>query len=395
MHLYANSCCMMNVAVMRMGFLIFRNDSALLAERVQGSRAFDRLRLRQVQASTGSGCKRSDSLRSSRYGGMAIEQSGLTQSGPESQSTPRRRVQLPTSGSLRAFFQPVRARRTELGASTVVSGQIWLARSPLRPAAMWTALAGILSAGKFLLPLPLSWPEIVLLILLVDLLWGAIWRLAAGRAEVLPLPQRDTARTVALPYLTADSPAAHLLGDNTAEMWPVLFRIALPAALVALLTATALGVEAVGLTVLLLIVTTFGWISTRRAHQMPILLQSVVSIGLPWLLGALLSGVLPGTPHWGPLIGVVALQVLREWGLGRLQFSPADRLGLMVAASADIALGLLLIWLQVPLWLGLWFVASLPVWLTLLQQRPVARTAAWRLASILISAVAVGQSILT
>jgi hypothetical protein len=330
-----------------------------------------------------------------RYGAMAIEQSGLTQSGPETLSSRRRRVPRFPPGSVRAFFQPVRARQTDLGASTVVSGQIWLARSPLRPAAMWTAVAGILSAGRFLLPLPLSWAQIVLLILLVDLLWGAIWRLAAGRAEVLPLPQRDAARKVALPYLTADSPAAHLLGDNTAEMWPVLFRIALPAALVALLAATALGVEAVGLTVVLLVITTFGWISTRRAHQMPILLQSIVSIGLPWLLGALLSGIFPGTPRWFPLVSIIALQVLREWGLGRLQFGPADRLGLLVVVLADVVLGLLLIWLQVPLWFGVWFVVSLPVWISLLQRRPAAPTAVWRLTSILISAVAVGQSILT
>ena len=324
-----------------------------------------------------------------------IEQPGLTPTGPETQSSRRRRVPRPSLASLRAFFRPVRARQTDFGASTVIAGQIWMGRSPLRPAAMWAAVAGMLSADNFLLPLPLAWPQLVLLLLLVDLLWGAIWRLAAGRAEVLPLPQRDTTRTPALPYLTAESPAAHLLGDNTAEMWPVLFRIALPAALVALMTASALGVAAVILTMCVLVITTFGWISTRRAHQMPILLQCVVSIGLPWLLGALLSGIMPGTPRWLPLLLVLTLQVLREWGLGRLQIHRTDQLGLSVVIAADVGLGLLLIWLQVPVWLGLWFVVSLPVWLSLLQQRPVAQTAVWRLAALLISAVGVGQSILT
>lgn len=326
---------------------------------------------------------------------MAIEQPGLPQSGSETHPRRRWRMSRPSFAGVRAYFRPVRARRTDFAASTVMAGQIWMGRSPLRPAAMWAAVAGMLSADQFLLPLPLTWTQIVLLILLVDLLWGAIWRLAAGRAEVLPLPQQDTSQRPALPYLTADSPAAHLLGDNTAEMWPVLFRIALPAALVALFAASALGIEAVGLTVLLLIITTFGWISTRRAHQMPILLQSIVSIGLPWLLGALLAGVLPDTPLWLPLLLVIALQVLREWGLGRLRIGGSDRLGLTVVIAADVLLGLLLIWLQVPLWLGLWFVVSLPVWLALLQQRPVAQTAVWRLAAILISALGLGQSILT
>ena len=312
--------------------------------------------------------------------------------------------------------RPVRADRAGFSRSATVNMQLWLGHAPWRLTAGWAALAGVLAGSRFLLPLPLSWPTLVLLFLLVDPLWGSVWRLAGGRAELLPLHQKVIGQPLWLPYLQAGSPAAKLFANNTNATLPVLFRVAFPAVLMTLLVASALGWTALLLTGVLIVVTLLGWIDTRRGHVMPVFLHSVVTIGLPWLLAALLVGATPETDQWRALVLLLGLWVVHEWGSGRLALFAQDRLGQILMGVADGGIGLLLIWLQTPFWLAVWTVLTLPTWLQVVmsfQQNRTGQTALpgadglpissptfspasldiWQLAAMLVSALAVGQSI--
>jgi hypothetical protein len=175
---------------------------------------------------------------------------------------------------------------TTLSNSGVLNAQVWLGQMLWRPAAAWAMLAGLLSGGLFVQPVELAWSTVVLLLLLVDPLWGSLWRIAGGRIELLSLREANSQTHVSLPYLRPGSPAAKLLDRNTEDVLPVLFRVVLPAVLLALIVASALSAVAVGLTVVVLLCAGMGWISTRQAHRVPVLLHSLVSIGLPMLLAA-------------------------------------------------------------------------------------------------------------
>lgn len=73
-----------------------------------------------------------------------------------------------------------------------------------------------------------EWRTILLVLVLVDPLWGSIWRLAAGREELLPLQTKVTPHLVWLPYLKPGSPAARLFDWNYVRAVPLLFRVGLP-----------------------------------------------------------------------------------------------------------------------------------------------------------------------
>ena len=53
-----------------------------------------------------------------------------------------------------------------------------------------------------------------LLFLLVDPLWSGIWRLAAGRAEILPLHETNEQPSITLPYLRPDRSPYRLDTDS-------------------------------------------------------------------------------------------------------------------------------------------------------------------------------------
>lgn len=278
--------------------------------------------------------------------------------------------------------------------SASVNAQFWIGEMPWRPTAAWAALAGILAANRAEAPGVLTWQVTVLLLLLVDPLWGAIWRLAAGRAEQLPLHDRVIGGQFWLPYLAPDSPAAHLFGRNTGETLPVLFRIAFPTVAIAVLVASALGVSALVFTALLIVLTIFGWIGTRRAHMAPIFLHSVVTVGLPWLLAAVVTGAGMSVPGWRELTLMAGFWVVHQWGAGRLARLADDLLGMALMAGADIAIGLLLIWLQAPLWLAVWIGCVLPTWFAVYQRRPLRKVALWHVGAMLACATAVGQALI-
>ena len=73
------------------------------------------------------------------------------------------------------------------GDSATVNAQFWLDRLPLRITAGWSMLAALLATGLLWRPPTIAWSSLVLLWLLVDPIWGSIWRLAAGRTESLTL----------------------------------------------------------------------------------------------------------------------------------------------------------------------------------------------------------------
>jgi len=292
-----------------------------------------------------------------------------------------------------------------LAGSATLNAQVWLSQFPWRPTAGWAAIAGLLSAGLLGGSLDPVWTEVALTLLLVDLLWGGIWRLAAGRAEMLPLHEHALRRQVWLPYLEDHSPAALLLGWDDRGVLHLLYRVALPTVALALAVALVLGPAAIWLTLAVIAITVIGWTTRHAANVLPALLHSVITIVLPWTLVLVHFGLgeppsaggAPGeawaASNWQPHGVLVLLWFIHNWGEGRILRNPADWPGIGLLAVADMGIMLLLIALRLPLWLALMAVLWLPTWLSLAQRRPLLRISIWWLLAMLASAAALGQSL--
>ena len=171
-----------------------------------------------------------------------------------------------------------------MAAAGVVNTQVWLDQSFWRPAAFWAFCAGLLASGALRQVDSLSLTALTVLALLVDPLWGGIWRLSGGRqALLLPTARREEAR-MWLPYLQANSPAARLLGGDHTDVWSSALRIGAPVVVLALLVSAVLGTVAVGFTLAVLLLAALGWTIRRTSGYNSPLLASLVAIGLPWAL---------------------------------------------------------------------------------------------------------------
>lgn len=291
----------------------------------------------------------------------------------------------------RAVAVPPAADVWALSSSATVNAQIWLSHSPLRPTAGWAVLAALLATGWPVSPPTVTWRDLALIVLLADPLWGSLWRLAAGRLEMLPLREQDVAQPVWLPYLEPGSPAARLLGRDERGVLHLLWRVVAPSVGVTLAIAWVLGPAALWLTTLVIAVGVAGWIVRHTVGYIPALLHSLVTIALPWLLTLLLLGVGPGHAQWGLHLALLVLWTLHNWGEGRVLRVTGDRLGLTLLALADVGLAALLIAGRAPLALAVLAVIWLPMWLAVYQGRPLQRLNVWWLVALLITAAAVGQ----
>lgn len=317
---------------------------------------------------------------------------------PISPEAPAKPALLPTAWRARgqalwrAVIAPPTADSWALSGSATVNAQLWLSHSPLRPTAGWAVLAALLATGWPLVSPAATWRDLALIWLLADPLWGSLWRLAAGRLEMLPLREQAGARPVWLPYLQAGSPAARLLGRDERGVLHLLVRVVAPSAGLAAAIAWVLGPVALWLTALVMAVSVVGWIVRHTVGYIPALLHSLVTVTLPWLLGLLLLGVAPEDLRWEQQVTLVILWTLHHWGEGRALRAKRDYLGLGLLAAADIGLLLLLIAGRAPLALALLAVIWLPMWLAVYQGRPLHRLTVWWLAAMLISAAAIGQA---
>lgn len=277
----------------------------------------------------------------------------------------------------------------DLTASGLINAQIWIERAPWRPAAMWAGVAGFLAAG-----LPFSvvdWQTLALALLLVDVLWGSVWRLAGGRDLLLPLAPRVLRQEVRLPYLEAGSPAARLFAEDHTDLWPLAFRVGAPAVLLSFVVAAVLGVGALFLTLSVALLTILGWTARHTLTGIPVVLFSLVTIGLPWLL--VLREVTPAGVAivWAPQIVLAGLWVAHHWGETRVLADGGDLVGLVLLAVAEAALCVFLVVMQAPLWLGLIVLLLLPTWLSVFRGQRLGHMTPFWLLAMLLSALALGQ----
>lgn len=296
-------------------------------------------------------------------------------------------------GIWQRLTQPVAQGDMTLSSSATINAQFWFSQFPLRPTAGWAVIAALLALGAPTLSLPFRLQELALILLLVDPIWGSIWRLAAGRLELLPLREQDVARTVWLPYLEPGSPAARLLGWDDTGVMHLIMRVALPSALVALAVALTLGAAAFSLTLALLGLGLAGWIMRHSFGYVPAVMHSAATVALPWALGLSQAGLTPAHEAWPHYIALVGLWFVHNWGEGRLLRAPQDLLGIGLLAVGDIGLGVLMVVARAPLWLALLSVIWLPTWLLIYQRRPLHRLNFWWLLAMLISSLALGQSL--
>lgn len=294
--------------------------------------------------------------------------------------------------ALQAVMPPVAQQEMLLSGSATLNAQIWFSQFPLRPTAGWAVLAALLAAGFLTRPLALDWRNVALLLLLADPLWGSIWRLAAGRLEMLPLHEDDAQRQVWLPYLEPGSPAARLLGRDDYGVLHLVMRVVFPTLGLALAVALVLGQYAVLLTLVVTGLSVGGWIARHSVQHVPALFHSAVTVALPWLLALDQAGVTSAHERWPAYLALILLWFLHNWGEGRCVRHTGDRFGIGLLAAADLGMALLLIVARAPLWLALMSVLWLPTWLLVYQRRPLQRLNFWWLAAMLVSGVALGQS---
>lgn len=294
------------------------------------------------------------------------------------------------NGWRRLFGAPMLRTQGRALESGTLAAQVWMNAAPWRVAAGWAALAGLLASGLLWEWQAASLQRLVLLWLLVDPLWGALWRLAGGRNYVLALPT-GAAKTLRLPYLQPGSPAAQLLALDESNALPHLFRIGAPTLVLACVVALALGNAALLFTLAAALTAALGWAWRRTWQRPPLLLQAIVTVGLPWLLAMTEANRIVANGNGTPAFLLGLLWMIHHWGELRGLCLEDDRVTWIALGVADMGIVALLIVVQAPFWLPILAVLILPTWLALLRRQPLDGCNIWWLAALFVSALAVGQ----
>jgi hypothetical protein len=273
-----------------------------------------------------------------------------------------------------------------------VNLQAWIDTSPWRRTAGWTFAAALLASGvlgdwRILDPL-----RLVLLWLLVDLIWGAMWKLAGGRRSLLALRARAPEARLNLPYMQPASPADQLISQDDSNAIPYLMRIALPLAVIALLVSSVLGMSAVGATAVMAAVTVAGWTLRRALQTPPLLLHALAILLLPWLLVVWQMGLSPSTSAWTVVLLLGLFWTVHAWGEARLVPWPQDRLALILMSLAELAILVLLIAQKSLVWIPIVALLLLPTWLKVMRRESPAGLSIWWALATLASAAAIANS---
>lgn len=275
-------------------------------------------------------------------------------------------------------------------AAGTVNTQFWVDASPWRFTAGWSFVAALLAGGALHGWQNLNWQQLVLLWLLVDPLWGALWRLAGGRSQLLPLRAGSPNATLRLPYLQPRSPAAELLSLDENNSLPWLVRVALPALIVAAIVAGVLGVSPLVFTGAAVLLTVAGWTLRRTLAVPPLLLHALLLVALPWLLTLVQIGSGPAAETWGAAVALALFWTLHAWGEARAATWPGDRIALALLAVAQVGVAFLLVVIKTPVFLPVLAVLLLPTWLRAIRSQPLGGLSGWWTAALLLSALAVG-----
>ncbi len=297
-------------------------------------------------------------------------------------------------GYWRALSAPAHWRGNMPLAGATLNAQLWLDAAPWRLTAGWVLLAGLLAGGALRQWQSLDVRDLLLLWLLADLLWGALWRLAGGRSAMLGLGAASGDGALRLPYMQANSPAAQLLSLDERNSLPYLVRVALPTLLVTLVVAAVLDVPALVCTAALVVVTVGGWIMRRTLQTPPLFLHAVAMVSLPWLLVLLQHGTRPGSTVWPAALALGMLWTLHAWAEARASVwqveGKTESLALWLMGATQVGLLLLLVLNKTPVWAPIVAILLLPTWLRTLRRQPVAGLSGWWLAAFLVSAMALG-----
>ena len=295
--------------------------------------------------------------------------------------------------TLRRWVTPRTLGAAELADSTLINTQLWVDQALWRPVGLWAALAGLLATGALAQPGQLEWKTVVLTLVLVELFWGAVWRLAGGRVVLLPIANVARNARVWLPYLKADSPATRLLAAERTDIWPYMLRSGLPPVVIAFAVAAVLGNSALLLTTVLVIVTILAWTLRRTLGGLPAILHSVAAVTLPWLIATTLFAPTWDERAWIIVLALIGLWTVHHWGATRCLLFGYDIPGLALMGVAQFGICILLVFAQAPLQLVFVVILFLPTWLAAFQRMPFWRLRILWLAAMLTSALALGQTL--
>lgn len=273
--------------------------------------------------------------------------------------------------------------------TSTISTQFWMDAAPWRLTAGWSMLAALLASGALLEWKSVDLRQLVLLWLLGDLFWGALWRLSGGRQTLLPLRAGTESARPRLPYLREQSPAAELLSLDEDNALPYLVRVALPALIVGMIVAAVLGIPALVCTALMALVAVAGWTLRSTMNVPPLFLHAIAIVGLPWTLMILYSGD-GGSASQTAVIALGVFWTLHAWGEARSVVWGQDRIGLVLLGVAEAAVAILLIVNKAPIGVPILAALVLPTWLRAARGLPLTGLSVWWTAAMLASALALG-----
>ena len=211
---------------------------------------------------------------------------------------------------------------------------------------------------------------------------------------MLPLHERDVQLNVSLPYLQPGSPAALFLGKDERGVLHLIYRVALPTVMLALAISFVLGPAALWMTGTVIVVCLLGWLGRHVFGTLPASLHSLVTVALPWGLTLGQVGLTPAAEHWLNHVALLGFWFLHNWGEGRTVRATGDRLGTVLLGIADVGIAALLLLYRAHLcgWRRLRY-CGFPPGCTVYQHRHMNRLNFWWLLAMLISGLALGQSL--
>ncbi len=251
-----------------------------------------------------------------------------------------------------------------------MSFRVRLAQPLAWPRAAWAALCGALASGA----LGLGGQQLlslVLVLVLVEPVWGTLWELALGTdwpARGDESPSDDKRALGALPYTVPGSPGYRLarwLGQRfhrwQTTLWPRTGSAVVglfTAALLTVVLAIVLGRPVVAVSAAALVCIALAFFAARGGGRPPLWPRAMVDIGLAWLAGHLAFASLT----WPS----VALAVLYTGVLLTRQFfatgyEQPPRLGL--SNALQVAVVVLLVGLRRPVLAGAVGLLLTPQWL--------------------------------
>lgn len=277
--------------------------------------------------------------------------------------------------------------------------QIKISPSALGLGSAWAALCGAIASGRIGLGAP-SLLRLLVVLFLVDPVWGGIWGLVSGTDWLAPFtrahPLSGEAPFKSLPYTSPGSPGYHASRwlAGVLAWWRKDFRPRLGTESLSLLLTLAAAIllaSLLGPQVILVTLVTFGLMATALFVPHRHLWRAILEWGLPWLMGHLTFGPL----NWPSV--ALALVYTGAYYAGLILLGGRWRAATRLLNGSQIGAVALLVGVKEPILAGIVGLLVLPqlllqpfLWRGEAEWWYWQRSQLWLMAGMLVAVLAIG-----